>query len=80
VTVKGVGGAPSFVNSNIAARTVGKLSLGAIQAGNGGVPFGVAGDTIASVTGTAGAAPVRLSRLADPAQSTVQEDFTVNVL
>ena len=79
VTVRGSGGAPTFVNSNIAARTVGKLNLGVIQVGNGAVPFGVAGDTIASISGT-GTSGIRLSRLSEPSQSTTQEDFTVNVL
>ncbi len=79
VTVRGAGGAPSFVNSNMAARTIGKLNLGVIQPGNGGVPFGVAGDTIAAVTGT-GSSPIRLSKLSEPAQSQTDQDFLVMVL
>ena len=49
VSVRGKSGASTFVNSNIAARTLGRLSLGLIQTGNNGVPSGVAGDVIASV-------------------------------
>lgn len=79
VTVKGAGGAPSFVNSSIAARTLGKLSLGAVQAGNGSVPFGVAADTIASLTFAAGST-LKLAKLTEPSQSQTQQDFLVTVL
>ena len=78
MTVKGSGGAPTFVGSNIAAPVLGRLSLGTIQVGNAAVPFGVAGDTIASVTGT-GDGPIKLARLTDPAQSTTQQEFEVRV-
>lgn len=78
VTVKGA--AASFINSNIASRTIGKLNLGAIQTDNGGVPFGVAGDTIASLTGTGAAGAIKLTRLNDPAQTQTQQDFLVTVL
>lgn len=79
VTVKSSGGAPSFVNSNIAARTIGKLKLGVIQAGNGGVPFGVAADSVGSLTATA-AADIKASQLTEPAQSQTDQDFLITVL
>lgn len=78
VTVKSSGGAPSFVNSNIAARNVGRLNLGTIQVGNAGVPFGVAGDNIASISGT-GNGPLRFSRLDDTSDTTAQQDFEIRV-
>jgi hypothetical protein len=72
--VRGAGGAPTFVNSNIAARTIGRLNLGVVQVGNAGVPFGVAADTISAISGT-GAGPLRFSRLTDPTDTTAQQDF-----
>jgi cyclophilin family peptidyl-prolyl cis-trans isomerase len=78
VTLKGSAGTPTFVNSNIAARSLGKISLGIVQTGNAGVPFGLAGDTVASVAGSGNGA-IKLSKLADPAQSTTQDDFNIRV-
>jgi hypothetical protein len=78
VTLKGAAGTPTFVNSNIAARTLGKISLGIVQTGNAGVPFGLAGDTVASVAGSGNGA-IKLSKLSDAAQSTTQEDFNIRV-
>ena len=39
-----------FASTNIAARQLGKLALGSIQTANGGVAFGIAANTIASLT------------------------------
>jgi peptidyl-prolyl cis-trans isomerase A (cyclophilin A) len=78
VSLKGNSGTPTFVNSNIAARSLGKVSLGIVQTGNAGVPFGIAGDTIASVAGSGNGA-IKLSKLADPSQSTTQDDFNIRV-
>jgi hypothetical protein len=78
VTLKGASGTPTFVNSNIAARSLGKISLGIVQTGNAGVPFGLAGDTVASVAGSGNGA-IKLSKLADPGQSTTQDDFNIRV-
>jgi cyclophilin family peptidyl-prolyl cis-trans isomerase len=78
VTLKGASGTPTFVNSNIAARSLGKISLGIVQTGNAGVPFGLAGDTVASVAGSGNGA-IKLSKLADPSQSTTQEEFNIRV-
>ena len=43
--------AASDVNSNIAAETLGKLTLGKVQFNNSGSTFGVAGHTIAALAG-----------------------------
>lgn len=40
----------SVINSNIAAATMGTLSLSYVQTDNGGVPFGLAADTIRRLT------------------------------
>ncbi len=45
-------GASTFVDSNVAAHNLGRLSLGSIQTANGGTSIGVAGDSIASITAT----------------------------
>ena len=45
--------ANSTAGTDIAAFTVGKVALGSVQTNNNSVPFGVAGATIAQVTGTA---------------------------
>jgi len=49
VMVRGAHGMDSFVNSNIAAATLGSLSLNRVMLGNGGVDFGVAGESIGQV-------------------------------
>jgi hypothetical protein len=46
--------AGSTAGTSIEAFTVGKVALGSVQTANNGVPFGVAGATIAQVTGIAG--------------------------
>jgi cyclophilin family peptidyl-prolyl cis-trans isomerase len=78
VTVKNKSGAPSFVNANIAASNVGKLSLGVVQTGNNGVPFGVAGNTIGALAAT-GTAAVKLAKLTESSQSQTDQDFQVRV-
>lgn len=77
VTVKSKSGPPSFINSNIAAVTLGKLNLGIVQTGNAGVPFGVAGDSVASLQ-AGGINPPKQSKLTTPSQ-TSQEDFQIRV-
>jgi peptidyl-prolyl cis-trans isomerase A (cyclophilin A) len=47
-------GRGGFVNSNVAAETVGHLNLGTIQSTGATAPFGVAGHTVQSLTGVAG--------------------------
>src|SRR5688500_2123912 len=46
----------AFSNTLIAAPAVGKLSLRSVSTGDGGRPFGVAADSVAGLTGTAGGA------------------------
>jgi cyclophilin family peptidyl-prolyl cis-trans isomerase len=43
-----------FANSNVAATNLGKLALAQIVIDNGGTPFGLAADKIASLTGSVG--------------------------
>lgn len=69
VTVKSKGPQAAFADSTIAASSLGKLNLGTVASNNAGVPFGVAGNQIASLRGLAstGPTPIKLSRLDDPA-------------
>jgi hypothetical protein len=72
--------AASFVNSDIAARTLGRMNLGVINTANGGVPFGIAAETIASVSAAdAAGARLRYARLDDAADSKESADFNVRV-
>lgn len=41
----------AFANTVVAARTIGKVSVGSITTGNGGTPFGFAADRIVSIAG-----------------------------
>jgi peptidyl-prolyl cis-trans isomerase A (cyclophilin A) len=72
---------PTFAASNIAAATVGKLTLGIVNPSNSGTPFGVAAQTIQSLSATAGVGgtPIKASKLSDPSQSIDQTDFKVRV-
>ena len=71
---------PSFVGSDIAAQTLGSMNLGVIQTANGGVPFGLAAETTASVTAAdAAGARIRYARLDEPADSRESADFKVRV-
>ena len=81
VTIGTRGGTtPTFVDSNIAAATLGRIKLGAVQVSNAGEPFGLAAQTVRSLSavGAAGA-PVRESNLTEPADSIVQSDFAVRI-
>jgi hypothetical protein len=79
VNVRNRAGA-SFVNSYIAAASLGKMNLGVVDTANSGVPFGLAALDIASIaaTDTTGA-PIRAARLDDPAGSLVMGDFQVRL-
>ena len=61
-------GLPDFVNSTIAAWTLGSVSVKVALLENGGTPFGLAADQIGSVSGSGGEDRVKLSKLNDPAQ------------
>ena len=62
----------SFDDSVVAADNLGRLSLGTIDTGNAGQPFGVAGDTIQSLraAASAGRQRLRLPLLDDPTAAT----------
>jgi hypothetical protein len=71
----------STSNSFIAAKSLGDMSLGAVQVDNAGVPFGLAADAIFSLLATgANGAPIRGARLTDPSQTLTQGDFKAQVV
>ena len=73
--------AGSFSNTLIAADDVGKVSLGSVTTANNGTAFGVAGDTIASVSASgATGGRITLRALDEPGESTGEGDFVVRVL
>jgi hypothetical protein len=74
-------GTPSFVGSNISASTLGRMNLGTIQVNNGGTPYGLSGETIASVQGRRDDTGefARVARLTEPADGIVAGDFQVRV-
>ena len=81
VTIGTRGGTtPTFIDSNIAASTLGRINLGAVQVSNAGEPFGLAAQTLRSlsVIGAAGQ-PVREANLTEPADSIVQTDFAIRI-
>ena len=81
VTVRNRGTTPGFANSDVAASALGRMNLGLVQVDNAGVPFGLAADTIQSLSAVgAGGAPIRTAVLTDPGQSIDQTDFKVRVL
>ena len=51
-TIASVSVKASTAGSNVAAFNLGKLALGQVNTNNGGVPFGLAADKIAAVTGS----------------------------
>ena len=69
---------PTFAATNIAAATLGKMTLGTVNVSNGGTPFGLAAQSIQVLSATAGSA-IRSSRLDDPSQSLDLTDFKVRV-
>ena len=67
LTLKAPLGTAAFDNSVVAANNMGRISLGLIDTDNGGVPFGVAADVIAGLSGTNAAGQrLTLTRLDDP--------------
>jgi peptidyl-prolyl cis-trans isomerase A (cyclophilin A) len=63
VSVKG-----SFVNGNIAAQSLGKLALGAIQSANAGIPFGVAAFEIKQLQARVDGTALKLANVTTDAQ------------
>jgi hypothetical protein len=74
--------AGTFSNTLIAAPTIGKLALGAVQTANAAPTFGVAADRVGLISGIAvgGSGALRQSRLDDPAGSITDRGFVVRVL
>lgn len=72
----------SFATSNIAAETLGNLSLGKITTSNGGGTFGIAGHSIKAVAGTdtTTGKKIALHNLTATTQSTSFGDFIVKLL
>jgi hypothetical protein len=71
----------AFSDTLIAAETLGKLSLGTVATSNAGSTFGVAGDTVASVSGATDAAgKFKRSALGDAADSLTVGDFVLRLL
>ena len=72
VQLKGSVNGFSFSNSDIAAATLGSLTLGTLQTSNAGTPAGVAGKTLRSLSATAN---VKFT-LRNPAPSTITSILT----
>ena len=79
VTIRNRTTDPAFVGSDIAAATIGRAVLGIVNVSNAGTPFGLAAQSIGSVTASAGATPIRAARLTEPSQSITSTDFEVRV-
>ena len=79
LTVKGPLGVPAagFLDSVIAAKTIGKLKLSGFDGDNEGTLFGVAADTISSLTSLS---PILSLRKLSAAQIITDQDFRVLVL
>lgn len=81
-------GRGGFAGSDIAAQTLGTLSLGTIRAGNSGTPFGVAGHTIRNLTGTVGTKHLHLAHVASESdvtaalskQGIVLQDLVIRII
>lgn len=65
-----------FSNTSIAAPTIGKVLLGSVQTSNNGTPFGIAADSLRSLT----TPTLRLARATDPAASRTEADFVVRIV
>ncbi|HWE96859.1 MAG TPA: peptidylprolyl isomerase [Tepidisphaeraceae bacterium] len=72
-------GTAAFVNSDVAAEHLGKLSLGVVATSNGGSQFGVAGHTIAAVTGTDRSTQKKIA-LKNVTQTVTLTDFVVKAV
>jgi hypothetical protein len=68
LSLKSAAGTSAFDNSVVAGRHLGKIALGVVDTDNGGTPFGLLADTIASVAATGPTGQkLKLSKLDDPA-------------
>ena len=69
-----------FSDSAVAASNLGRINLGTVPTTNAGVPFGVSGQAIASVTAVLSTGEaLRLRRLAEPTDGGTAGDFDVRV-
>ena len=69
----------AFADSNIAASTLGRINLGTVQTSNGGNAFGLAAQTINSISAVNAGAPIRGAHLTEPTQSLDFTDFHVRI-
>ena len=74
-------GTPSFVGSNIAASTLGRINGGTIQVDNGGAPYGLAAQTIRSLSGQRNdtGETRHVAGLTDPSDTIIVGDFQARV-
>jgi cyclophilin family peptidyl-prolyl cis-trans isomerase len=72
-------GTAAFVNSDVAAQHLGKLSLGVVATSNSAQQFGVAGHTIAAVTGTDRSSKKKIA-MTNVKQTVTLTDFMVKVV
>ena len=80
LVVRGRSTTPQFVDSVIAASSLGRMSLGTVQETNADTAFGLSADSIASVGAiTSGGQAIRAARLTDPSDNIDQADFEVRV-
>jgi cyclophilin family peptidyl-prolyl cis-trans isomerase len=79
VTIRNRTTDPAFAGSTIAASAIGRAVLGVVNVSNAGTPFGLAAQSIGSLSATAGATPIRAARLTEPSQSIASTDFEVRV-
>jgi hypothetical protein len=79
VTIRNRIPAPAFNDSNIAAATLGRINLGAVQVTNGGTAFGLAAQTLNSLSATNNGTPIRAAQLTEPTQSLDFTDFEVRI-
>ena len=84
VAIKGVAGSAfSFINSVIAAKTLGSVTLSAVQTNNASTPFGIVADTLASFKATPPDAALPPLKKLDTAINDATpggDDFIVRVL
>jgi len=80
VTIRNRGTTPAFIDTNIAASDLGRMNLGAVQVSNSGRAFGLAAQTVRSVSALgANATPIRGTQLTEPTESIDATDFEVRV-
>lgn len=82
VTMKSLRVKASFSNSDIAAQSLGRLSIGKVQTSNGGASFGLAAHAISAISGIDQKtfSKISLRNLTSSAASTSFEDFLIRLL